>query len=86
MDYINSLSQCVFAEDEVKDTEAKLKESAERQDVKPLSETYIDARINEQQKAEEFAKKRMEALGMNPANADNASDEASETVIGAPVK
>lgn len=81
MNFINELAQSVFAEDENADTEKKLQESAARNNTEPLSETYIDARVKEQERAENFAKKRMEILGMNPANADNASKEAEETVL-----
>lgn len=67
MNALYELEQAVFAE-EKDDTEKKLQESAARQDKEPLSETYLDQRIDEEERIRQFNVEKMNILGITPPN------------------
>lgn len=68
MNALKILEQVVFAEQQQDDTEQKLQESAARNNREPLSETYLDARIEEEERIRQFNEEKMSLLGITPPN------------------
>jgi hypothetical protein len=66
MNAILELENSLFAKQEVDETEQKLQESAARQQAEPLSNTYLDERVEEEERVRQFNEEKMNLLGMTP--------------------